>query len=112
MLDSLEGSADGFFCDMSAMTTEDRARHSALVARLSSAPHALQELEKGYELSYPDARATFGEAAEWAALETRCCPFLDLSLRLSPDRGPLVIRLTGPVGVKEFLKDELGPLVT
>ncbi len=48
------------------------------------------------------------ELATWIDDERRCCPFLDLAIEKEPQDGPLWLRLTGPEGVKEFLKAELG----
>ena len=43
--------------------------------------------------------------AEWVTLEQRCCPFLDFSLETG--RDGVMLRLTGPEGTPEFLREEL-----
>ena len=39
--------------------------------------------------------------------ERLCCPFLTFTLEVSPERGPLLLRLTGAEGVKDFIRAEL-----
>ena len=45
-------------------------------------------------------------AAEWAAGERVCCPFLDIQLLPESDGAALRLRLTGKEGVKQFLRAE------
>ncbi len=39
--------------------------------------------------------------------ERRCCPFLSFEVAIAPHGGPVWLRLTGPVGTREFLATEL-----
>jgi hypothetical protein len=36
--------------------------------------------------------------------ERECCPFLAFELVAKPNQGPLIVRVTGPAGTKEFLR--------
>lgn len=36
--------------------------------------------------------------------ERECCPFLAFEVIALPDKGPVIVRVTGPAGTKEFLK--------
>ena len=58
---------------------------------------------------------TLPEAAEWIALERKCCPFLTFRIVVAGAQPGFTLALTGPPGVKEFLTAELpltGPPAT
>jgi hypothetical protein len=46
--------------------------------------------------------------AEWDRLERRCCPFFDFNIEVEGDEGPTWLTLSGPSGVKEFIRLEIG----
>jgi hypothetical protein len=93
-------------CDMSALTTEQRARHAVVTKRLLE--HATQnDLLDGYEFTIDRAHISVAELAEWVADESRCCPAVDFHVEL-PAFGPLTLRLDGGADVKEFIAAELG----
>jgi hypothetical protein len=55
----------------------------------------------------------YDAVTEFVGRERLCCPFLTFELDVSPDRGPLLLRLTGAEGVKDFIRAELQlPAVT
>jgi hypothetical protein len=33
-----------------------------------------------------------------------CCPFLAFGLVAQPNKGEVIVRVTGPIGAKEFLR--------
>jgi hypothetical protein len=104
-------------CNLRALSDAERDRHHVLGEKLMSAMVKVSELPDGYALALdlkklpPDARGLpwcVVEVAQWADLESRCCPFLDFGIDLRGKDGVVTLRLTGGEGVKEFLKDELG----
>lgn len=63
------------------------------------------ELSDGLAFGFPaDAYDT---VVRFVAGERLCCPFLAFALEIGPARGALWLRLTGPPGIKEFLRAEL-----
>jgi len=44
---------DPFFCDMTALSSEQRARHHELAALLQSSLAAIRELPDGYDFDFP-----------------------------------------------------------
>ena len=62
-------------------------------------------LPNGYAYRF-DADA-FDDLARWIANERRCCPFLTFAVELTPNAGPIWVRLTGPDGTRDFLDAEL-----
>ncbi|MGH8187367.1 MAG: hypothetical protein ACREUC_12470 [Steroidobacteraceae bacterium] len=97
-----------FVCDRLAMTPEQRARQSKeLGPALRSAMKGVNELPDGYEFQLPPDLKTLQMAAEWAMNERLCCPFLDIELQLQREGGPLLMRLSGRKGTKEFIEADL-----
>jgi hypothetical protein len=45
--------------------------------------------------------------AKMIVAERECCPFLTFELVAQPNMGPVIVRVAGPAGTKEFLKTVL-----
>jgi len=97
-----------FACNAFALTREQRARHSLLVAKLRTEATALEERPDGYAFVFEPNAERASMLAEFISLERLCCPFLTLSVEYAPNEGPLRAILTGAEGVKRFLVHELG----
>jgi|SRR5579863_73021 len=94
-----------FYCDQGALTPAERKRHfdvlgPALVAKRT----AVRELPNGYEIQFPSDAQTYQQAAEWVDAERRCCPFFDISLRVTPEGGPIWLHFSGRPGTKQFIE--------
>lgn len=96
-----------FYCDMTALSTEQRARHHELAALLQSSLAAVQELADGYEFEFPWESATYAALAQITPLEHACCPFFDIAIRIESESSKLCWRLTGR-GIKPFIRAEFG----
>ena len=97
-----------FFCDMSALTTEARARHRALATQIRPAIVRFSELDDGYAAEFAMTDETLMRLAEFVSLERLCCPFFTLAVEVGRERGPLSLRITGRDGVKPFIRAEFG----
>jgi hypothetical protein len=98
-----------FYCDQGALTTDMRRRHfdllgPALIAKRIS----VRELADGYEFQLPSDPTTYKEVSEYIDGERLCCPFFSISLRVTPEGGPLWMSLTGRPGTKEFIAADGG----
>ena len=92
-------------CDRSALSSEQRKRHFDEVgAALLSLRGSTNELADGFEFEFPADAAVYQLLAEWVGGERLCCPFFDINLHVEKEGGPLRLRLTGPEGVKQFIK--------
>jgi len=92
-------------CDRSALSSEQRKRHfDELGAALLSLKRSTNELAGGFEFEFPADAAVYQLLAEWVGGERLCCPFFDINLHVEKEGGPLRLRLTGPEGVKQFIK--------
>jgi len=92
-------------CDRSALSSEQRKRHfDELGAALLSLKRSTDELADGFEFEFPADAAVYQLLAEWVGGQRLCCPFFDTDLHVEKEGGPLRLRLTGPEGVKQFIK--------
>jgi len=91
----------------SLTTAALRGREEALLARLASAVIEAEELQDGYAFRLPGDGKWIGLIAELIVAERECCPFLAFEVSALPNRGPVIVRVVGPPGAKEFLKTVL-----
>jgi hypothetical protein len=95
-------------CDMSAFSMDERQRYQALRTKVMNAIEEVLETPSGFRGRVGQS-VQAGEIAEWMSLERRCCPFLDLGLRLTSDRGQW-LELQGGPDVKELVRAEFAVL--
>jgi len=100
----------GFYCDRSGLTAEQRERKKEVGKILRSALIGIREIDQGFEFEYPADLETYRAAAEFVPLERACCPFFEFGIRLEPAGGRLRVTLTGPEGVKGFIREEFSAL--
>jgi len=97
-----------FYCNIKALTPEERARHMQLSDKLTAARKEIVETEKGYEFQYSPADISLAELAEWVGAESKCCPFFDFHIDVEREGKLLCLRLTGEEGIKAFIRAEFG----
>lgn len=95
-----------FYCNIKALTPEERARHKKLGDKLAAERRKIVETTKGYEFQFSPKTVTLAELAEWVAAESKCCPFFDFHIDLEEEGGLLCLRLTGEEGIKAFIRAE------
>ncbi len=95
-----------FACDISAIPASQRGAHHALTRRLvTQAAREIRELADGIAFCFPAEE--YAAVSRFVAQERLCCPFLSFTIDVAPERGPVWLRLTGPEGVKDFIRAEL-----
>jgi hypothetical protein len=97
-----------FACDMTAIATEERTRHTETTRRLFQAVETIRDLPNGYSFQLPNSGESLLTAAEFVANERLCCPFFGFELHVAPGGGSPWLYLTGPEGVKPFIRAEIG----
>lgn len=97
-----------FACDLTALNAEQRIRYAQIREQLHESVQEVRELTNGYSFRYPADDPMIPLLAEFISLERRCCPFLDFTMNIERKPGPVWLALTGPSGVKEFLRAEMG----
>jgi hypothetical protein len=85
-------------------SAEFRAREATLLARFMLAVSGTEELPDGFAFHISGDEKSIAVVAELIVAERECCPFLTFELAAHPNMGPLLLRVTGPFGTKEFLK--------
>jgi len=95
-----------FFCDLKALTGPERRQYASLSKQLAGAVVEHRELSDGYAFLISSQRLSPVELAQWIVLEQKCCPFFGFELRLTAERGPVWLHLTGRPGVKDFIRQE------
>jgi hypothetical protein len=100
-----------FFCDRTALTSEQRKRQQELGRILASSVLGIQELPDGFEFEFPSNPSNYQALTEFTPLERACCPFFDISIRLEREGGKLWWQLTGREGVKQFIHAEFSPWI-
>ncbi len=95
-----------FYCNIKALTAEERARHKQLSEKLMAARKEIVETEKGYEFRYIPGDVSLAELAEWVAAESKCCPFFDFHIDLEREGKLVCLRLMGEEGIKAFIRAE------
>jgi hypothetical protein len=83
---------------------ELRERQATLLAQFRSAVIETEELPDGYAFRVPGDGEWIAVIAEMIVAERECCPFLTFEFAAQPSKGPVIVRVTGPAGTKNFLK--------
>jgi hypothetical protein len=81
-----------------------REREATLVAQFRSGVIATEELPDGYAFRVRGDRQWITVVAELIVAERECCPFLTFEFAAQPNLGPVIVRMTGPAGTKDFLR--------
>lgn len=95
-----------FYCNIKALTPEERAHHKQLGDKLMAARKATVETDNGYEFQFGPQDATLAELADWVVNESKCCPFFDFHIDLENEGKLICLRLTGEEGIKQFIRAE------
>jgi hypothetical protein len=102
-----DSEASGFYCDRTALTPEQKLELRAHGRVLRDAVLSARELDNGFEFEFKRSPATYRALVGYLPLEHACCPFFDFGVRMGRNAGTLSWSLTGSLGVKEFIKEEL-----
>jgi hypothetical protein len=88
-------------------TEEFREREATLLAHFRSAVIGTDELPDGYAFRLPGDGKWIAVVAELIVAERECCPFLRFEVTAHPNMGPVILRVIGPAGGTEFLRNLL-----
>ena len=103
---------DGYACDMTALSAEQRDRHRELSEKLRPVVLAFEELPDGYAARIRSAAISAAEIDEFLVLEKLCCPFFTLTMDVeyNDDDEPALykVSITGPGDIKPFIRAEFG----
>src|SRR5262245_29678519 len=97
-----------FYCDMTAIPSSLRKQHSDLIKELFGSVESTQELPNGYAFRLKNQEGLLLKAAEFIDRERLCCPFFSFAIEVESEGGAVWLRLSGPEGVKPFIRAEIG----
>lgn len=93
-----------FACGMTALSPDQRKRHSELAAALRLKVMRFIELPNGYTVQFQN---TIGSTlSEFCELELLCCPFFELEI--FEDEKSSSVSITGTGNIKPFIRAEFG----
>ena len=95
-----------FFCNVNALAPAERTHHKRLTEKLIISRIEIVGTETGYEFQFNPSVVSIAELADWAAAESKCCPFFDFHIDLEREGTLVCLRLTGAQGVKDFIQSE------
>ena len=95
-------------CNMDVFTSAQRESHIQTTTQLVQAIQRIQEIENGYEFTFPNETKFISGIAEFISNERLCCPFLKFTLNVFSNSEPISLSLIGPIGTQEFLRAEFG----
>ena len=95
-----------FFCNIKALTPEERTHHKQLTEKLMRMRKETVETATGYEFQYSPMDVSLEELVDWVRAESRCCAFLDFHIDVEREGKLLCLRLTGEEGIKTFIRAE------
>ncbi len=96
----------GFYCNAKALSPSERIHHTELTEKLLTNRKAIVETPRGYEFQFEPSDTALAELADWAVNESKCCPFFNFHLDLEREGKLLCLGLTGPEGIKSFIRTE------
>jgi len=102
----VETTQSKFYCNIKALTSEERAHHKQLTEKLMATRKEIVETAKGYEFQFSPKSVSLAELANWVSAESKCCPFFDFHIDLEGEGSLLCLRLTGEEGIKAFIRGE------
>lgn len=100
-----------FACDMSAMAPHERRDHQNVVREIFSAVSAIDDVADGYAFEVPATAELLVRTGEFLTLERLCCPFLSFTIKLPPSAASFRLLVTGPEGVRPFIRAEFGDVL-
>ena len=102
----METAQGKFYCNIKALTPEERAHHKQLTEKLLAMRKEIVETAKGYEFQFSPKSVSLAELADWVSAESKCCPFFDFHMDLEGEGSLLCLRLTGEERIKPFIRAE------
>jgi hypothetical protein len=96
-----------FACNLTVLDKQEREQFASITDALFAAVQETRELENGFAFRFTNQPGQLVQIAKFIERESRCCPFLEFTLKVEPSAGPAWLSITGAEGAKEFLQAEL-----
>ncbi|MFN0293526.1 hypothetical protein [Pedobacter helvus] len=86
---------------------EMQQRKATVIASLKKQIIEKKELSNGYSYKFKGTDSIVDELADFVKTERLCCDFFDFELKVAGNASSAWLTITGPNGVKDFIKTEL-----
>lgn len=96
-------------CDPTAIDASEREQHREVSSALFECITDLREVSDGYAFRLPSDPDVIRTAGAFVSRERLCCPFFRFSIEVSPDQGPVWLKMTGRDGVKGYVEEAVLP---
>ena len=96
-------------CDLTAIDNSEREQHKTSSEQLFTSIEEWLELFDGYAFRVPTETEMIEKAGSFIARERQCCPFFKFNLEITPDGGPVWLKLRGNQQVKQYIKQNVIP---
>jgi hypothetical protein len=97
-------SASLIACRMDALSPQQRSRRSEILDLIRPRVYRVSETTDGVQFEWRGGDDLPALIGEFVVLESRCCPFIRFTMDVEAERGPILLRLGGREGVKDFLR--------
>ncbi len=101
----MEKSTAELHCSLTA--EELKERKAAALAVIKTQVRERQEVHDGVVYTFASSDLLLDQLLEFIKAERSCCPFFKFELTIRDVNNPAMLRITGPDGVKDFIRDEL-----
>ena len=108
--DQLPSFNDNCASELSCQLTsaELQTRKRTVLQQLQKQMLETKELENGFAFMFDGSETTLDKLVTFIKSERQCCTFFTFQLTIQNDKNNIWLELTGPNGVKEFIKMEMG----
>jgi hypothetical protein len=86
---------------------EQQKRREKLSRELFSGREGTRELDDGYEFVFAGGADWAEKLVSFVVSERECCPFFTFEMIFEPEGGPISLRVRGPEGAREFMREEV-----
>ncbi len=94
--------------DCALSEPEQARRRQEVATEVFGVAQRPKEIENGYEFAFPGSVEWANRLIEFVVFERACCPFFTFEIVFEPNAGPVVLKIRGPEGVKEFIEELAG----
>lgn len=88
-------------------STEVQQRKASVLAVLQENVLEKKELDNGYAFKFRGSNAMIDTLISFIKSEKQCCDFFTFNLAVRGDQDVVWLQVTGPEGVKDFIKTEM-----
>jgi hypothetical protein len=92
-----------------SLSGPEQARRSGEIEKIFEGCLRVDELENGYEFSFPGSEEWVLRLMEFIVFERECCPFFAFELVFEPEGGSIRLWVQEPEGAKEMVAGMISP---